>query len=141
AGDGIAHLRSLPDNTFDVAYIDPSRRVERRKVFRLDDSVPDVVTLQQELLQRVPRVIIKSAPLLDITAALRALTHVRAVHIVSTGNECKELLFVLDRDHTDEPQLTATALTQEDTSLSFTMAEEQAAEPTFGHPEAYLYEP
>src|SRR3546814_655117 len=69
AADGIGYLENLPDNTFDVAYIDPSRRVAQRKVFRLEDCVPDVVAIQHGLLLRVSRVIIKSAPLLDIAAA------------------------------------------------------------------------
>ena len=141
-GDGIDYLRSQPDNTFDVAYIDPARRVERRKVFRLEDCVPDVVSLQQELLRRVPRVIIKSAPLLDISAALQALEHVTNVHIVSTGNECKELLFVIDRHFHGEPLLTATALTDATSlSFSFTLAEEQDASPAFASPTGYLFEP
>lgn len=142
AGDGIAYLLDQPAGTFDVAYIDPSRRVERRKVFRLEDCVPDVVGLLQELLNRVPRVVIKSAPLLDIAAGLQALRDVSAVHIVSTGNECKELLFVVDRGYSGEPQLTATALTETAAApFSFTLTEEQEATPKYGYPAGYLYEP
>ena len=141
AGDGIGYLRNLPDNTFDIAYIDPSRRVEQRKVLRLEDGLPDVVALQHELLRRTPKVIIKSAPLLDITAALQVLDNVSAVDIVSIANDCKELLFVLDRGHTAEPRLTATALTKGAPSFAFTLAEEQAANPVFGYPAGYLYEP
>ena len=141
-GDGIDYLRSQPADTFDVAYIDPARRVERRKVFRLEDCVPDVVSLQQELLGRVQRIIIKSAPLLDISAALQALQNVSSVHIVSTGNECKELLFVVDRNFNDEPLLVATALTDTTSvSFSFTLTEEQDAHPTFAPPTGYLFEP
>ena len=142
AGDGIAYLLDQPAGTFDVAYIDPSRRVEHRKVFRLEDCLPDVVGLQQELLRHVPRLIIKSAPLLDIAAALQVLQGVSAVHIVSTGNECKELLFVVDRGYGGEPQLTATALTEAAAaSFSFTLTEEQEASPEYGYPAGYLYEP
>lgn len=142
AGDGIGHVQHLPVNTFNVAYIDPSRRVEQRKVFRLEDCVPDVVAIQHELLRSVSKVIIKSAPLLDIAAALQVLEHVSTVHIVSTGNECKELLFVMDRGHTGEPHLIATALTVDTTALfTFTPSEEQMANPTYGYPAGYLYEP
>ncbi|WP_262249019.1 class I SAM-dependent methyltransferase [Parapedobacter soli] len=142
AADGMEHLRTQPDNTFDVAYIDPSRRVAQRKVFRLQDCVPDVVALQGELLRKVPQLIIKSAPLLDITAALEALESVSAVHIVSSGNECKELLFVMDRGHTGEPQLVATALTADSVAwFAFTPAEELTASPTYGAPTGYLHEP
>lgn len=142
AADGVGYLQNLPDNTFDAAYIDPSRRVAQRKVFRLEDCVPDVVANQHDLLRKVPKLIIKSAPLLDITAALQALEHVSAVHIISTGNECKELLFVMDRGHASEPQLVATALTADDVAwFAFMPSEEQTASPKFGDPEEYLYEP
>lgn len=142
AADGIRHLLNQPDDTFDVAYIDPSRRVQQRKVLRLEDCVPNVVAIQHDLLRKVPRLIIKSAPLLDITAALQALECVSTVHIISARNECKELLFVLDRGYTAGPHLVATAL-MNDTAASFTFtpSEEQAANPTFGHPAGYLYEP
>lgn len=140
--NGISYLRSLPSDTLNVAYIDPSRRVARRKVFRLQDCVPDVVALQHELLRSVSKVIIKSAPLLDVSAALQVLACVSAVHIISTGNECKELLFVLDRGHTEEPRITASALTPDTVaSFSFTLSDERTADPLLGYPEKYLYEP
>lgn len=142
AADGIGHLQNQPDDTFDVAYIDPSRRVQQRKVFRLEECVPDVVATQHDLLRKVPRLIIKSAPLLDIAAALQVLECVSTVHIISIGNECKELLFVLDRGYTDGPRLMATALLNDATaSFTFTPSEERAASPTFGYPAGYLYEP
>lgn len=142
AGDGIDHLQGLPDNTFNVAYVDPSRRVEQRKVFRLEDCLPNVVAIQHSLLRSVSKVIIKTAPLLDIAAALQALEGISAVHIISIGNECKELLFVMDRGHTAEPNVTATALTTHSVaSFTFTLSEEQTANPTFGYPTDFLYEP
>lgn len=142
AGDGIGHLRGLPDNIFDVAYIDPSRRVAQRKVFRLEDCVPDVVANQYELLRKVPQLLVKSAPLLDITAALQVLECVSAVHIISTGDECKELLFVMDRGHTGEPQLVATALSADSVAwFAFMPSEELTASPTYGAPTGYLHEP
>lgn len=142
AADGIGYLQNQPDDTFDVAYIDPSRRVQQRKVFRLEDCVPNVVATQHDLLQKAPRLIVKSAPLLDIAAALQSLECVSTVHIISTGNECKELLFVLDRGYTDGPRLVATALINDAaTSFTFKPSEEQAANSTFGYPAGYLYEP
>lgn len=142
ATDGLRHVQNMPEDTFDVAYIDPSRRVAQRKVFRLEDCVPDVVANQHELLRKVPKLLVKSAPLLDITAALQVLEHVSAVHIISTGNECKELLFVMDRGHTGEPQLVATALTADTLAwFAFMPSEEQTANPTFGAPTGYLHEP
>ena len=143
ASDGLSYLQRHPDDAFDVVYLDPSRRVEKRKVFRLEDCVPDVVNIQHWLLQKVRNVLIKSAPLLDITAALQVLKNVREVHVVSTANECKELLFMLDREWMDTPLIVAAALKKGDTAdrFAFTAAEEKAAVAELGHPADYLYEP
>jgi len=44
--------------------------------------------------------LIKLSPMLDISLALSDLQHVKSVHVVSVGNECKELLFLLERNYT-----------------------------------------
>ncbi|SKB56324.1 hypothetical protein SAMN05660226_01996 [Parapedobacter luteus] len=142
ADDGLAYLRSQGDNAFDYAYIDPSRRVESRKVFRLEDCEPNVVEVQQDLLQKAGKLLIKAAPLLDISAALQALNKVSEVHIISVDNECKELLFVLDSAYAGTPQLVAAVLKNNVTrTFSFEMSEETAAVSHLGLPEHYLYEP
>lgn len=51
--------------------------------------------LQDEMLEKSDFVIIKLSPMLDWHRAVNELKQVREVHIVSTGNECKELLLVL----------------------------------------------
>lgn len=143
AADGLAFLRNLPDEAFDYVYIDPARRKNRQKVFLLSDCEPDMTGIQQLLLEKARRICVKAAPLLDISAALRVLQHVCEVHIVSVDNECKELLFVLDRTYNGEPNLTAAALSNDgqERIFRFTLAEEQAAMPVFGAPGDYLYAP
>jgi len=140
--DGLGYLRGQPDDAFDCVYIDPSRRVESRKVFRLEDCEPNVVENHGLLQQKAAKILIKTAPLLDITAALQALEQVSEVHIVSIENECKELLFILERECTAVPKVTAAALEEDRVhTFSFTPAEEKAATVNFGQPKHYLYEP
>ena len=79
-----------------LIFIDPARRDDAgNKVVSLQDCAPDVPLLQDEMLEKSDFVIIKLSPMLDWHRAVSELKCVREVHIVSTGNECKELLLVL----------------------------------------------
>lgn len=79
-----------------LIFIDPARRDDAgNKVVSLQDCTPDVTLLQDEMLEKSDFVIIKLSPMLDWHRAVSELKQVREVHIVSTGNECKELLLVL----------------------------------------------
>ncbi|CDD20300.1 putative uncharacterized protein [Prevotella sp. CAG:732] len=79
-----------------LIFIDPARRDDAgNKVVSLQDCIPDVTLLQDEMLEKSDFVIIKLSPMLDWHRAVNELKQVREVHIVSTGNECKELLLVL----------------------------------------------
>ena len=80
-----------------LVYLDPARRDNAgRKTVAIADCTPDVVQLQDRLMAVGRFVMIKLSPMLDISAALSVLRHVREVHVVSVRGECKELLFVLD---------------------------------------------
>ena len=140
--DGIAYLTSLNDAIFGTIYVDPSRRIKQQKVFRLQDCEPDVIGQLPLFLTKAEKVLIKAAPLLDIKAALKDLQHVKEVHIVSTQNECKELLFLLESNYTKTTDYLCIALGQEGEKLfKFTEQQEQESRPDFSNPGKYIYEP
>ena len=138
-GDGLAYLRSSGE-TFDTIYIDPARRSTAGKVFMLKDCLPNVVENAELLLAHSKRVIIKTSPLLDITAGLRELNHVAEVHIISTRNECKELLFIIERDAAGPVKIVSTSLNEAVKEFSFYQDESATVNiaQTLG---TYLYEP
>lgn len=141
-GDGLAFLNQQETGTFQVIYVDPSRRVNTRKVFMLSDCEPDVITLQDQLLSKASTIIIKAAPLLDISLTLSDLTHVKEVHIISLRNECKELLFVVEKGANQPPILHVTGLTEQSTfTFSFLQEEEKQAIARYGLPKDYLFDP
>ena len=83
----------------DVIYLDPARRAEDgKKVFLIEECQPDVLALLPELFAASRYVLLKLSPMADITMACKRLEHVREVHVVASGGECKELLFLLDRE-------------------------------------------
>ncbi len=89
----------------DVIFLDPARRAEDgRKVFLIEECQPDVLGLLPELFGAGRYVLLKLSPMADITMACKRLgAHVKEVHVVASGGECKELLFLLDRDWTGTP--------------------------------------
>lgn len=139
--DGINFLKST-EKFFDTVYIDPARRNQSAKVFRLKDCTPDITAHLPFLLTKAKRIIIKTAPLLDITAGLSELNNVSEIHIVSVKNECKELLWVIDENYTTS--ITVYCATLNDTTKTFSFAIgdlKQQIEMGEIKSEGYLYEP
>lgn len=65
------------------------------KTVAIGDCEPDIAALEELLLRKARHVLVKLSPMLDLTLALNDLKHVHQAHIVSVGNECKELLLLL----------------------------------------------
>ena len=114
-GDGTTYLHQL--DHVSVLFLDPARRNEQGgKTVLISDCTPDVLALEEELLEKADTVVIKLSPMLDWHRAVDELNRlgnvVREVHIVSVRNECKELLLVLQRtkDETDDKTATEKAL-------------------------------
>jgi len=139
--DGIDFLKNT-DQPFDTIYLDPARRSQSNKVFKLKDCTPDVTEHLELLLTRASRVIIKTAPLLDISAGLAELKNVSEIHIVSVKNECKELLWVIDRGFDADAQVICATLNEQSKTFAFLLSEMNAPVAIASHkPPVYLYEP
>ena len=86
-----------------VVFIDPARRdTNGNRTYAIGDCTPNILGFIGELLQRAALVMVKLSPMLDwhqtvedLNRACESKDAVREVHIVSTQNECKELLIVL----------------------------------------------
>ena len=139
AVDGLVYLEESKAH-FQTIYVDPARRSTTGKVFMLKDCSPDVVTHLDLLLNQTDQVIIKTSPLLDISAGIRELKNVAEVRIISTKNECKELLFILRPGHHEETRLISVAINDTIKESVFTLNDTAAGTmaETLG---TYLYEP
>lgn len=139
AEDFLAQL----DHPVDCIYMDPARRDDlKRKVFLLEDCTPNVVELQANLLEKSNQVLIKTAPLLDIQAALQSLQHVKRVIVMAVNQECKEVIYLLENKYTDEPDLeTVHFLGETLQSFSFNKSQEEEAKIIFSEPLEFIYEP
>jgi len=143
AEDGIAYL-STASERFHTIYVDPARRAEKGKVFMLKDCTPDIVGNLDTLLGKSDRIIVKTAPLLDISAGLSELKHVSEIHIVSLKNECKELLWVIDKGFDQDTKIIAVTLNN-GIEKNFTFYRSSADSPVHFAADLsigdYLYEP
>ena len=91
-----------PDPHHSLFFIDPARRDEKgRKIVAIEDCTPNVLDLQDKLLNYGGWLMVKLSPMLDIHHALRQLHGVSEVHVISVQGECKELLFVMRANATD----------------------------------------
>ncbi|MBR4643689.1 MAG: hypothetical protein IKO73_00810 [Bacteroidaceae bacterium] len=126
------------DNT-SLIYADPARRDDvGRKVVLLEDCQPNIINLQEDLLNRAKIVMLKLSPMFDIQQALRQLHSVREIHVVSVGGECKELLLVM---HHQEKPLCYYCVNIADT-MQVTVVSDLSAAPVISQREkAFLYEP
>ena len=98
--DALAYLQEM--NPVDVIYIDPARRNSQGgKVFAVSDCEPNIVAINDLLLSKANKVVVKLSPMLDVYAAMQQLKYPSEVHIVSVGGECKELLLLLERNYCD----------------------------------------
>ena len=96
-GDGVEYLRQM--DPVDFIYLDPARRDEHgARTYAIEDCTPNVRELRNLLLAKSQCTLVKLSPMLDWRKAVTDFDGaVREVHIVATGNECKELLLVLGR--------------------------------------------
>ena len=140
SGDAFDFLRSTKEK-FDCIYIDPSRRdAVKGKVFLLQDCIPNVPENIDFLFSKTNQILIKTSPILDITSAINELKFVKEVHVIAIHNEVKELLFLLDKEHSKSIEIKTVNIGKEETkTFHFTYKEDLYSE--YSEPLSYLYEP
>ena len=127
---------------FDWIYIDPSRRNDAKgKVFMLKDCLPNVPELLDFYFENSNNIMIKTAPILDISAGLLELKNVKKIHIVAVDNEVKELLWILEKDYDSEIEIITCNLSKEDQSFFSFVLNDNFCETEYHLPKRYLYEP
>ena len=120
----------LSDFCPDIVFMDPARRGEGgKKVFLLEDCLPDVLTLKDEIFEHTKHILLKLSPMADITMVCERLGRkCREVHVVAAGGECKELLVWMDKEWDGDYMIHAVELHKdgEPGVFSFSPAEEKA---------------
>ncbi|RED23406.1 hypothetical protein BD847_2459 [Flavobacterium cutihirudinis] len=130
------------EQKWDWIYIDPSRRNDAKgKVFMLKDCLPNVPESLDFYFEKTDSILIKTSPLLDISAGLSELKFVKNIHIIALENEVKELLFEIHKNYTGDITLkTANILKEKIETFEFIL-DNKSEFPSYELPQKYLYEP
>lgn len=143
--DATEVIKSLPHQ--DLIFIDPARRDGHGgRVVAIGDCTPDLTRLQDSLLERADRVMVKLSPMLDIANIMRELHHVHEIHIVSVDGECKELLVLQEvkplPDDKGTGAIHCVNIVKGKAQVFRADMNDKAADCSFAtSPKAYLYEP
>lgn len=124
-----------------LIYLDPARRSQSGgKVFRIEDCEPNVIELLPTLRTYADRIMVKFSPMLDITAALRALGTDWDTHIVAVNNEVKEVLFLTGQGVIHAVNIRSREMRTD--RFCFSPADEKQAQQTIAPAiQQYIYEP
>ncbi|MGP1436531.1 MAG: THUMP-like domain-containing protein [Phocaeicola sp.] len=143
--DGVEYLRQI--HHVDAIYLDPARRDEHGgKVIVIAECEPDITQIENTLIEKADKVLVKLSPMLDIIQTMRELKHISSVHIVAINNECKELLLTLEKDSVlnreEIPIHCVNFRIKESQQFEFSIKEEQHTTCMFAEEIGqYLYEP
>lgn len=135
--DGVGYLHQMEHA--DLIFIDPARRDQHgARTYGIADCTPNVLEIIDEMLQKADRVMIKLSPMLDWQKTVADVGNVSQVHIVSVGNECKELLLEVKNVKGEKVKVFCV---NDDQVFSYEIGEPHPFTLSPLHPFTFLYEP
>ncbi|WP_205619196.1 class I SAM-dependent methyltransferase [Christiangramia echinicola] len=139
--DGLKVLKESEKN-FDWTYADPARRDDHGgKVYKFEDCEPNIPKHLKMIFQNSDNLMVKSSPILDITAGIQELRFVKEVHIIAVKNEVKELLWILNKDLSGTPVVKTINFEKDKIQELSGKFEKNHPQVEFCLPQSYLYEP
>ena len=141
--ENLEHFLAKNSDRFDVIYLDPARRdSEKNKKFLLEDLSPNLLEIQDQLLEISSQIIIKLSPLIDISYLISVLKNVAKIQIIAVRNEVKELIVFLEKARKgDDVEISCINLESDDAEFAFQFKEEKTAVSAFSEPQQFLYIP
>ena len=141
--ENLEHFLAKNSERFDVIYLDPARRdSEKNKKFLLEDLSPNLLEIQDQLLEISSQIIIKLSPLIDISYLISVLKNVAKIQIIAVRNEVKELIVFLEKARKgDDVEISCINLESDDAEFAFQFKEEKTAVSVFSEPQQFLYIP
>lgn len=126
-----------------VFYIDPARRdASNNKMVIFSETEPNILQLLPKLLTYANTVLLKASPMLDIDLAIKELQNITDIFVVSVKNECKELLFLIQKENQKAIKIHTINISKNKTEiLTFEKKQELESQISYQTPLKYLYEP
>ncbi|MCP9200459.1 class I SAM-dependent methyltransferase [Gramella sp. GC03-9] len=139
--DSLEYLKK--QEGFNWIYADPARRGKTgEKVFRLEDCEPNIPANLDLIFSKTNNLLLKTSPILDISAGNRELKFVKEIHILAVRNEVKELLWILEKGHEISPVTKCVNFEKSEIEkFQGSLDDEEGLSIDFSEPLEYLYEP
>ena len=129
-----------------LIYLDPARRGDHgQKLVSIADCQPNVIELLPQMFELTNKIVVKLSPMLDITRAISELPHIEKLYVISVGNECKELLLLINKEYETNTEIYAINIDNKGNKsniLKGTIPSESQINISHAHAVGtYLYEP
>lgn len=140
---------------FDAIFLDPSRRMKNKKVFKIEDCTPNLYEIIPKCLAKTDQLLIKLSPMADLSLLIKDFSPVK-IWVVSVKNEVKEVLCLIRNEklrtlifaadlqfHAHMHYLADRWEARQEKSMvfGFNQEEEAKTESIFSFPLKYIYEP
>ncbi len=99
-GDGIGFVKE--HEPVDIIYADPDRRPNTGRMFRIEDSEPDIFSNMALLLGKAEEVWIKISPMADITYLEKSFPFLNKLYVIAWLGEVKEILICCKKIKTNQ---------------------------------------
>lgn len=128
------------DEKFDIAYIDPSRRINSdKRAYSIEDSEPNIFELFDIIKHISDKLIVKLSPMLEISELIKQMPSVDNIYILAIDNECKELLLEFDFINTNScKKIHSIELGKNQFHYSFEFGVDQNID--YSMPQKYIYD-
>jgi hypothetical protein len=125
-------------------YLDPARRGSANtKLFKLEDSEPNVLELMPQLTKMASKILIKLSPMVDLSMLVKAIPQIKQIHIVSVKNDCKEILVLIDSEIASPLVIKTVDFKSNDIDQTFDFVwnDKVSLMVEYSEPLKYIYEP
>lgn len=138
-------IKFIEDNSkTDIIYADPDRRPASKKVFRLEDCEPDILSHLNILIEKSDKLWLKISPMADISYIQKSLPTISKLYVIALMGEVKEILVCCEgkASVTKEERLEEVyAVNIGINKTHIFKKRENAAPPGYSNAGKYLYEP
>ena len=90
------------DDDYDLIFLDPDRRNKETKLIKLTDCSPNLIDIQEDLLNRSNLIVSKLSPMISLQSIIQDLINLSEIWVISYRNECKEVLSIQSSNQATE---------------------------------------
>ncbi|MFM9945281.1 MAG: THUMP-like domain-containing protein [Bacteroidia bacterium] len=135
--DGIEFIKHSQKT--DIIYADPDRRPNAARIFRLEDSEPDILKNMEILLDKADEVWLKISPMADISYLQKVIPSINNLYVIAWLGEVKEILLCCSKNKASKKNVFAVNIGSKETSVY--QKTENTKPASYCSDGLYLYEP